>query len=164
MLSMRALGLVPLSFAADRWPLPPGPSPIARTLDDPHVLAYALNSSGRALSDVGEAGGDALIEESLRISLAHDLTDDAARAYNNLIYVLTMKWQFDEALAPTDDGLAYTTDHDLNGSYLCLLAGRVSLLFNRADWAAAETRCPPSFCTCETPAGRAGWSRSARWG
>ncbi len=111
---------------------------LAREVGDPHVLAYALNSLGCCLADIGDARAESLLRDSLQIALEHDLEDDAARGYNNLAYIASVSRRFDDMLAILDDGLRYTMDHDLNGSFLCLMASRVTLLFDRGDWAAAE--------------------------
>jgi ATP/maltotriose-dependent transcriptional regulator MalT len=113
---------------------------IARSLEDPHVLAYTLNTLGCTLAEAGDADADLRLRESLQIALEHDLDDDAARAYNNLVYVATVTRRFGEALAVVDDGLRYTIDHDLNGSFLCLLATRITLLLDFGRWDEAQDK------------------------
>jgi len=59
---------------------------LARATGDQAVLAHALNNLGIARWREGAAEqGAELLEESLRISLAEHLEDDACRAYVNLI-------------------------------------------------------------------------------
>ena len=111
---------------------------LAREVGNPHVLAYCVNSLGCCLAENGDERAESLLLDSLRIALEHDLEDDAARAYNNLVYVATVERRFDDMLALLDDGMRYTTEHDLNGSFLCLLATRVRLLLDRGDWVEAE--------------------------
>ncbi len=112
---------------------------VARDVDDPHVLAYALNSLGCCYDGNDPRAGE-YIEESLRIGLAHDLEDDVARAYNNLASCLESAQRFDDALSIMDDGMRYTTEHDLNGSFLCLAAGHVSITLGQGRWDEAESR------------------------
>jgi DNA-binding SARP family transcriptional activator/DNA-binding CsgD family transcriptional regulator/tetratricopeptide (TPR) repeat protein len=111
---------------------------LAREVGDPHVLAYALNTLGCCYTESDPVRAESLLRESLEVALAHDLEDDAGRGYNNLFYALTKSRRFDDAQDLADDGLRYTTDHDLNGSFLCLLASHVSLLFDRGRWDEAE--------------------------
>jgi len=111
---------------------------VAREVGDAHVLAYTLNSLGCCLADAGEPGAESMLRESLQIALEHDLEDDAARAYNNLAYIATVSRRFDDVVVVLGDGLRYTTDHDLNGSFLCLMASQTTLLFDRGDWEVAE--------------------------
>lgn len=111
---------------------------IARALDDPHVLAYTLNSHATTLAFTDPDAGLELMRESLQVALTHDLDDDTGRAYNNLTWILLSARRFDGTLAVVDEGMRYCDDHDLNGSYLCLLAARVSLLMDLGEWAEAE--------------------------
>ncbi len=111
---------------------------IARELEDPHVLAYTLNNLATTVAVADADAGLELMQESLAVALAHDLDDDAARAYNNLVWILLTARRFDDTIAVVDDGLRYCGDHDLNGSFLCLLAAWVTLLMDRGDWAEAE--------------------------
>jgi len=111
---------------------------VAREVGDPHVLAYTLNSLGCCLSGVDDAQAESMLHESLQFALEHDLEDDVARGYNNLAFVALSARRLDDMLATLDDGMRYTTDHDLNGSFLCLMASRTTLLLDRGDWGPAE--------------------------
>jgi DNA-binding SARP family transcriptional activator/DNA-binding CsgD family transcriptional regulator len=111
---------------------------LARELDDPHVLAYTLNTLGCLLTELDGERVEAMLGESLRTALEHDLQDDAARAYSNLVWARSVLRRFDDALTAVDDGLRYAADHNQDGSYLCLLASKVTLLADRGEWDAAE--------------------------
>jgi DNA-binding CsgD family transcriptional regulator/tetratricopeptide (TPR) repeat protein/type II secretory pathway predicted ATPase ExeA len=111
---------------------------IARGMEDPHVLAYALNTLGCCLSG-DDPRIEELFDESLEIALAHDLEDDAARVYSNLSCHLASARRFDDALAVIGDGMRYTTDHDLNGSYLCLSANYGTIMLDFGQWDEAES-------------------------
>lgn len=112
---------------------------LAREIGDPHVLAYALNSLGCCYTDLDSARCVELIDESIRIALEHGLEDDAARGFNNLVFALTRAKRFDDALEMTEDAMRYTLDHDLNGSFLCLMATQISVLLDCGRWEEAET-------------------------
>jgi len=111
---------------------------VAREVGNPHVTAYALNSLGCCVAEFDDAQAESLLRDSLEIALEHDIEDDVARAYNNLAYIAYIRRRFDDMLAILEDGMRYTTEHDLNGSFLCLMASRVTLLLDRGEWAAAE--------------------------
>lgn len=111
---------------------------IARGLDEPHVLAYTLNALGIKLAVTDVEAGLERMAESLQVALAHDQDYDAARAYTNLVWILLYAHRFDDTMAVVDEGLRYCTDHDLTGSYLCLLATKVSLLLDQGFWDEAE--------------------------
>lgn len=111
---------------------------LARGIGDPHVLSYALNSLGCCFTDTDGPRAFELISESIRIALENGLEDDAGRGYNNLFYALSKSKNFDEALEVAEDGMRYSLDHDLNGSFLCLMASHVSVLFDRGAWQEAE--------------------------
>jgi ATP/maltotriose-dependent transcriptional regulator MalT len=113
---------------------------LARAMDDAHVTAYCLNTLGCVLADAGEPNAVEPIQESLQVALENGLEDDVARGYNNLVYVQGVQRRWDDALATVDDGLRYTTDHDLNGSFLCLLAANVTMLLDLGLWDQAESR------------------------
>jgi DNA-binding CsgD family transcriptional regulator/tetratricopeptide (TPR) repeat protein len=113
---------------------------VAREVGDAHVLAYSLNTLGCCFIDKDDALAYSLLRESLDIATANDLEDDTARGYNNLVYAAAKVGRLDDALEIVEDGMRYTTDHDLNGSFLCLMAIQVSILLDRGLWQEAETR------------------------
>ena len=51
-------------------------------------------------------------------------------------------------MVPAD--LRYTTDHDLNGSFLCLLAVQVSIMLDRGMWQEAEDKARDLLYVRET--------------
>src|SRR5205807_6559695 len=79
---------------------------IAESLWLPAVLAEALNSKNLVLDFEGRfEEGLAVLKHALEISLEHDLSDSAMRAYFNLAYQMGARDRFDEATRIDTQGL-----------------------------------------------------------
>jgi DNA-binding CsgD family transcriptional regulator/tetratricopeptide (TPR) repeat protein len=111
---------------------------IARAVGDPAVLAHVLNTYGSMLVDTGDPTSVDLLQESLDIAWAHALESEIDRGYNNLSYILWTLRRFEESVEAANQGLKFATDHDLNGSVLCLLAAKCSVVFEIGRWDEAE--------------------------
>ncbi len=104
-----------------------------RTLELAHgpatkeVRAHALNTVGSAMLFRGEPQGEALLRESLELSLAGRFHEQAARAFTNLSECLIEAGAFDKAEALLEDGIAFDTAHDLD-SWTYYLTGRKAQL------------------------------------
>lgn len=115
---------------------------LARQLGDTATLSHALtNLAGARLDlDVAEgttqhvAEGWALYEESLRVALAANLEEHAARALLNLATGRMQMWQFDHAKQRLDEGIAYTTDHDIDTFRLNLQGWLAACLAYQSRW------------------------------
>ena len=94
---------------------------------DPDVRAHALNNIGTALVFRGRTEGEALLEESLAVSLKHGLHEHAARVYTNLSEYAVEFRRFDLAEKTLSEGIAFDTEHDLD-SWTYYLSGRQALL------------------------------------
>ena len=93
----------------------------------PDLRAHALNNIGTALVFRGRSEGVAMLQDSLEISLAHDLHEHAARAYTNLSEYAVEFRQFELAERVIASGIAYDIDHDLD-AWTYYLQGRLALL------------------------------------
>ncbi len=93
----------------------------------PDLRAHALNNIGTALVFRGRSEGVAMLQDSLDISLAHDLHEHAARAYTNLSEYAVEFRQFELAEKVIASGIAYDIDHDLD-AWTYYLQGRLALL------------------------------------
>lgn len=101
----------------------------------PHeILAHALNNVGCAEALAGNDDGIAKLEESLRISLERGYPEHAARAYTNLGTEAVRTCDYERAAKALDDGIAYTTDRDLDAWRIYMLAWRARLRLERCDW------------------------------
>lgn len=94
---------------------------------NPEVRAHALNNIGTAMVFRGRTEGEALLEESLRISLSHGLHEHAARAYTNTSEYAVEFRRFDLAERMLKEGLAFDVEHDLD-AWSFYLYGRLALL------------------------------------
>lgn len=93
----------------------------------PDLRAHALNNIGTALVFRGRSEGVAMLQDSLDISLAHNLHEHAARAYTNLSEYAVEFRQFELAEKVIASGIAYDIDHDLD-AWTYYLQGRLALL------------------------------------
>ncbi|MEQ9505908.1 MAG: AAA family ATPase [Hyphomonas sp.] len=94
---------------------------------NPELKAHALNNIGTAMVFRGRTEGEALLEESLRISLANGLHEHAARAYTNLSEYAVDFRRFELAERMLMQGIAFDVEHDLD-AWSFYLYGRLALL------------------------------------
>lgn len=94
---------------------------------DPALRAHALNNVGTAMVFRGRTEGEALLEESLALSLKHNLQEHAARAYTNLSEYAVEFRRFELAERVLNEGIAYEVEHDLD-AWSYYLSGRLALL------------------------------------
>ena len=111
---------------------------LARELDDQDTLAHALNNLGSTRLRVGDLGGYALLEESLRIAVRERFDDHAGRAYANLVWTALDYREYDRAERYIEEGLAYAWRRELAGSIYYITAERARLGFERGRWPQAE--------------------------
>jgi DNA-binding CsgD family transcriptional regulator len=91
------------------------------------LRVHALNNVGTAMVFRGRTEGEALLEESLAMSLKHNLHEHAARAYTNLSEYAVEFRRFDLAERVLTGGIAYEVEHDLD-AWSFYLSGRLALL------------------------------------
>lgn len=107
---------------------------LAEKLGATETLIHALNNVGSAELLLGKEEGRIKLEESLRLALANNLPDHAARAFTNLITFTVRGRNYRLAMRYIDDGIAYTSEHDLDSYRLYLTTWRARALFEQADW------------------------------
>jgi DNA-binding CsgD family transcriptional regulator/tetratricopeptide (TPR) repeat protein len=87
---------------------------LARRFEDMDALAHALNTVGSAKMYGGQTIGLRMLEESLALSLEHELHEQAARAYTNIVSCAAST----RNLAVADDyaarGIKFDSEHDLD--------------------------------------------------
>ncbi|MEZ5288238.1 MAG: AAA family ATPase [Vicinamibacterales bacterium] len=110
---------------------------LARALDARDVLSHALNNVGAARLCAGDRAGRGELEESLRLALADDLHEHAARAYTNLASTSIGIGDYAYARQWLDPGIAYCLERDLDAWRLYLLGWRARLGLETGDWAQA---------------------------
>jgi len=121
---------------------------LSRSLRNREIEAHALNNVGTARAQIGEGEGLAEIEQSLRIALEEGLEEHVARAYTNLATSTLSLGDLGRGERWLREGLAYTTEHDLDAWRLYLLGWRAMAELWSGRWdeavtAARETLRPP---------------------
>lgn len=116
---------------------------LAREAGDVLAECHALNNIGTARAVSGDPEGLEILERSLHIALQANAEEHAARAYANLTASLAGQFAPIAAERWQDEGLAYTTDHDLDAWRLYLLGWKAMIMtmrgrFDVAADAAAE--------------------------
>lgn len=99
---------------------------------------HALNNVGTALMFAGRPGGRERLQESLALSLEHELHDDAARAYTNFAEAATLERDFalaDDLLA---EGIAFCLRHDLDSVTQYLVGRQAQLRLDQGRFRDAE--------------------------
>src|SRR5215510_965087 len=107
---------------------------LAEKLGATQTLVHALNNVGTAELFAHIEHGRSKLEESLRLALKHNLQDHAARAFANLAYTAVRDRNYKLAMGSLDDGISYSTDHDLDFYRLHMMAWRARAQFDQGDW------------------------------
>lgn len=107
---------------------------LAEKLGATETLVHALNNVGCAELLVRNAEGRSKLEESLRLALANNLQDHAARAFSNLASFAVQERNYALAMRYLADGLAYTTEYDLDFGKLYKKALRARAFFEQGEW------------------------------
>lgn len=110
---------------------------LARQLDEPEVLAHALNNVGTAEWMSGDDSGRSMLEESLDISLELKLQEHAKRAYTNLGSTALSLRDYRRAARYLDEGIEYCVQHDLRVCQIYLRGSRARIRFDQGEWAVA---------------------------
>jgi len=110
---------------------------LARSLGATEVLSHALNNVGTVRLAAGETEGRAQLEESLRLALAGEFHEHAARAYTNLSSSPIERRDYDEARRWLQPGINYCAERDLDSWKLYMLAWRARLSAESGLWQSA---------------------------
>jgi DNA-binding CsgD family transcriptional regulator/tetratricopeptide (TPR) repeat protein len=113
---------------------------LAQKFDATDTLVHALNNVGFAQLLAREEQGHAKLEESLRLSLAHNLEEHASRAFTNISAILLWNRDYKAALHHLNEGIAYATEHDLEScrDYMTTARARVNFEMGRWDMASDD--------------------------
>ena len=110
---------------------------LSRELRAHDVEVHVLNTLGVCRWGTDPTSGEGMLLESLALGRELDLEDDVARAYANLVGQALAHLDVPKGLAYSDEGVAYCIDHDLHGTLLCILAGKLAALSRIGEWAEA---------------------------
>jgi DNA-binding CsgD family transcriptional regulator len=107
---------------------------LARCLGATEILVHALNNVGTAEYLGGNNEGRVKLEESLRLALANNFQEHAARAFTNLAAMALRLRNYKRAMRDLDSCIAYTTEHDLLAAKLYMMAWRARAHFEQGEW------------------------------
>jgi DNA-binding CsgD family transcriptional regulator len=125
---------------------------LAEQVDETEVLVHALTNVGTAKLNVEDEDGRALLERSLALARRHGYEDHVSRALANLASAALAHYQLASAERYLDEGIAHTTEHDLDAMGGYLLARRALLWLRRGDWPGAlEEACAVERRAAATP-------------
>jgi DNA-binding CsgD family transcriptional regulator/tetratricopeptide (TPR) repeat protein len=111
---------------------------LARQVGDAAIISHALNNIGCAHWFLGDAAlGLATINEALTVALDARDTEDACRAYVNIIWSLVDWFRLDEADRYLAPGLKLAEDAEFVGFYIYLRTAQARQVFARGDWGQA---------------------------
>jgi len=111
---------------------------LAEELGTTETLVHALNNVGSAELLAHDEQGRIKLEESLRLALANGFQEHAARALTNLASVAVRDRNYRLASRYLSDGIAYTTEHDLDSWTLYMTAWRARAHFEQGEWDSAS--------------------------
>jgi DNA-binding CsgD family transcriptional regulator len=107
---------------------------LARSLGATEILLHALNNVGTAEYRGGHDEGRVKLEESLRLALANNFHEHAARAFTNLAAMALRLRNYKLAMRDLDSCIAFTTEHDLLAAKLYMVAWRARAHFELGEW------------------------------
>lgn len=110
---------------------------IAEPLGDAATLSHALNNVGTAECVYERPGGYERLERALVIAQEHQLHEHIARAYTNLASTTILSRRLEAARRWLDEGIAFSTEHDLDSWVLYMRAWRAHLRFQTGEWDSA---------------------------
>jgi DNA-binding CsgD family transcriptional regulator/tetratricopeptide (TPR) repeat protein len=110
---------------------------LAEKLGGTETLVHALTNVGSAELIAHNEQGRIKLEDSLRLALAGNLQEHAARAFSNLASSAVRNRNYHLAMRYLDDGIAYTSEHDLDSWKLYMTAWRARAQFDQGHWTSA---------------------------
>ena len=101
------------------------------------TLVHALNNVGFAQLLANDEQGRAKLEESLRLSLTHNLEEHASRAFTNLSAIALASRDYSLAMRYVEQGITYATEHDLESCKRYMTTARARVHFETGHWTLA---------------------------
>jgi DNA-binding CsgD family transcriptional regulator len=114
---------------------------LAERLGEREILAHALNNVGAALLGRSDERGREMLERSLQIALEDGYEEHVARAWTNLASRAVRDFDLERGAQYLDDGIGYSTRHDLDAWRIYMSGWLAALNLYQADWDAAESVC-----------------------
>jgi DNA-binding CsgD family transcriptional regulator/tetratricopeptide (TPR) repeat protein len=110
---------------------------LAREAGDDVTTAHALNNVGTAYCLAGNPAGYPMLDEALRITLAAGDTEEACRAYANVVWTLLDFFQLAEAEQYLRSGLKLAEEAEFFGFLAYLRTEQARLALARGQWSEA---------------------------
>lgn len=110
---------------------------IAEPLQETEVIIRALNNVGSARTTTDAARGEAELRRSLALAIEYGYEEHAARVYSNLGSSLCYRYEFANAAAVVEEGLAFTAEHGIDDTWSYLLCWKAWILKYQGKWAEA---------------------------
>lgn len=110
---------------------------LAESLKETEITVHALTNIGTVELLNGDEGGRGKLEQALRLAVAHEMHDHVARCYANLSSRMVEDRDYPSAERYLEEGLAYTTDRDMDSYSVYLLGWRARWFFEQGRWAEA---------------------------
>lgn len=111
---------------------------LAQDLGAVETLVHALNNVGTSELLSEDEQGRVKLEESLRLALANSFQEHAGRAFTNLASSAVRFRNYDSAMRYLEDGIAYTSELDMDSLTLYMRAERARMHFEQGDWDSAS--------------------------
>ena len=111
---------------------------LANILQDTEITIHSLTNIGTAELQMKEEGGRARLERALRLAQEQELHDHVARCYGNLALSALHDHDYARGEPYLQEGLTYTTDHEMDSYSVYLLGWRAHYFFEQGRWAEAE--------------------------
>jgi DNA-binding CsgD family transcriptional regulator/tetratricopeptide (TPR) repeat protein len=110
---------------------------LAKKFGTTETLVHALNNVGTAELITHPEQGRSKLQESLRLALAENFQEHAVRAFTNLSTMTVRIRDYAVATRYFNEGIAYTTERDLDSFTHYMQAWRARSHFDQGDWDAA---------------------------
>lgn len=111
---------------------------LAQDLGATETLIHALNNVGTAELISHQEQGRIKLEDSLRLALANNFEEHVARAFTNLASAAVRYRNYHLALRYLNDGIAYTSERDMDSMTLYMRAWRARAHFEQGNWDSAS--------------------------
>jgi DNA-binding CsgD family transcriptional regulator len=112
---------------------------LANILQDTEITIHALTNIGTAELNHNEESGRARLEQALHMAREQEMHDHVARGYGNLAVTAIQCHDYALGERYLQEGLTYTTDHEMDSYSVYLLGWKARSLFEQGHWVEAES-------------------------
>lgn len=112
---------------------------LAQKIDEPAVVAHALNNIGSAELLAGSEAGKEKLKESLHLAIENNLQEHVDRALTNLADHSLWQRNYHDADAFLSEGIAYCDEQDLESCRFLLRSSQAVSALQQGRWDEAES-------------------------